>query len=159
LPTVSFEFGAGVTVEIPPSGYIIKTGDLCVSLILGYEQNNRSSPVWLLGTTFLRQVYTVFDIENERIGFAKARMATISIARTALVQTESAIEAQKESQETATTSYVLVGGIVLCLLVAAIVGVRVFYWLHHNKKVTAECEEHLLQYSLLQETPVKTRSY
>jgi hypothetical protein len=28
--------------------------------------------VWILGETFLRSMYTVFDVENMRIGFAPA---------------------------------------------------------------------------------------
>ncbi|KAI5784597.1 aspartic peptidase domain-containing protein [Geopyxis carbonaria] len=63
---------SGVTYSIPPADYrgsrISLTRNLCISLIGGRPilPNN----TWLLGDVFLKNVYSVFDLDNERVGFA-----------------------------------------------------------------------------------------
>jgi hypothetical protein len=45
-----------------------KKGDRCISNIYGHEV---VQDAWLLGDLFLKNVYTVFDAEEKRIGFAE----------------------------------------------------------------------------------------
>ncbi|KAI8992524.1 aspartic peptidase domain-containing protein [Pilobolus umbonatus] len=45
---------------------------MCISGIAG--QNMREPDHWILGDVFLKSYYTVFDHENRRLGFAKARI-------------------------------------------------------------------------------------
>lgn len=59
---------AGVTYNIPPQDWVGRTNDTnCVSRLYGYGVNNNT---WLFGDAFLKNVYTVFDADKRRIGFA-----------------------------------------------------------------------------------------
>ncbi|KAF9220103.1 acid protease [Gyrodon lividus] len=68
VPSVGFTFG-GRYFPIPAE-----------SLNIGFDQNNPSQcvgavaegiyPTWVVGTTFLDNVYTAFDVGNLRVGFA-----------------------------------------------------------------------------------------
>ncbi|KAL2021564.1 hypothetical protein VTK56DRAFT_7063 [Thermocarpiscus australiensis] len=62
--TVTF---SGVSYDISAKDWVVKSGDHCISRLYGYEIKEGT---WLLGDTFLKNVYTVFDADNMRIGFA-----------------------------------------------------------------------------------------
>ncbi|KGO68485.1 Peptidase A1 [Penicillium italicum] len=67
--TIEFEF-SGVKYNISPKDYIGNAesdgSDYCISTIVGYASNGAN---WLVGDVFLKNVYTVFDFDNGKIGF------------------------------------------------------------------------------------------
>ncbi|KAK3903855.1 acid protease [Staphylotrichum tortipilum] len=59
---------SGVTYQIPAQDWVARNNETsCVSRVYGYAVNNNT---WLLGDTFLKNVYSVFDADKLRIGFA-----------------------------------------------------------------------------------------
>ncbi|KAI3126339.1 hypothetical protein CBS147326_7612 [Penicillium roqueforti] len=67
--TIEFEF-SGVKYSVSPKDYVGNTestgSDYCISTIVGYASNGAN---WLVGDVFLKNVYTVFDFDNGKIGF------------------------------------------------------------------------------------------
>jgi len=75
LPTVSFTF-AGATFDLEPEFYVIRQKDDATGMFvcqLGIEGVNAGVPIWILGDPFLRKFYTVWDAEQNRVGFATAK--------------------------------------------------------------------------------------
>lgn len=62
--TVTF---SGVDYEISAADWVVGQNDHCVSRLYGYEIK---AGTWLLGDAFLKNVYSVFDADKMRIGFA-----------------------------------------------------------------------------------------
>jgi hypothetical protein len=46
---------------------------LCVSGFMSIDTDESVGPLWVLGDVFMTAVYTVFDVTNERVGFAQPR--------------------------------------------------------------------------------------
>lgn len=72
LPSISFSIG-GANLTLTPNDYIINWHGDCMSAIIGHDIQSPTGPIWVLGTTFLRPFYTIFDMARRRVGFAKAR--------------------------------------------------------------------------------------
>jgi hypothetical protein len=66
-PDVTFVLG-GHPFSVSKDEYILRTGKGCMLAFMG------GFPAWVLGTSFLRKFYTVFDADSEvpRVGFALA---------------------------------------------------------------------------------------
>ncbi|KAJ4307164.1 hypothetical protein N0V88_000543 [Collariella sp. IMI 366227] len=64
--TVTF---SGVSYDIAAADWVVRKDEkTCLSRIYGYEVRKGT---WLLGDTFLKNVYSVFDADKMRIGLAK----------------------------------------------------------------------------------------
>lgn len=74
--TVEFEF-SGVKYSISPDDYIGATSSGgCVSTIVGHQSSGPDT--WLVGDVFLKNVYSVFDYDNARIGFGARSLDSTS---------------------------------------------------------------------------------
>ncbi|ORZ15224.1 aspartic peptidase domain-containing protein [Absidia repens] len=62
-------------LSLPASAYVLdpmhSTATMCLSGISG-QRLDRAGHTWILGDTFMKHYYTVFDYGKKRIGFAKA---------------------------------------------------------------------------------------
>jgi cathepsin D len=70
LPTISFTIG-GKDLFLPASAFIsgpIGNGTFCIGSIT--PDDGQASKFWILGYSFMRNYYTIFDYDNSRVGFA-----------------------------------------------------------------------------------------
>ena len=58
----------GIKYTIPPENLVKVTSGYIVMKVLINSQD-----LLLLGLNFFQQYYTIFDLENKRVGFAKAK--------------------------------------------------------------------------------------
>lgn len=65
FPIISINFD-GLIVTLAPVEYITLYVTTCM---LGFGKSNED--YWILGDIFLRKYFTIFDIDNKRIGFAE----------------------------------------------------------------------------------------
>jgi len=81
LPDLTFTF-AGTQYPLSPADYTLRVkgspftggsgGDTCISAIQGIKLPDKLKGLWIVGDAFLRRYYTVYDLGNNRVGFAKA---------------------------------------------------------------------------------------
>ncbi|KAJ1569152.1 hypothetical protein HK405_009223 [Cladochytrium tenue] len=80
-PVLTLNMGNGGTLTLSPSDYIVEidSSGSSTTCIVGFETTESSSlgsSIVLMGNTFLKRFYSVFDYTNRRVGF------TVALGRT-----------------------------------------------------------------------------
>ena len=75
LPRVSISFGGSNLFEIAPDTYMAVYGEQCL-----IEMSGDSEHMYILGNTFMKNYYTVFDLDQNRIGIAPSVTSSATIS-------------------------------------------------------------------------------
>ncbi|XP_010140330.1 PREDICTED: gastricsin-like [Buceros rhinoceros silvestris] len=70
MPTITFVIN-GAQLPLNPSAYVLNSNGYCIlGIEVTYLPSQNGQPLWILGDVFLKEYYTIFDMGNNRIGFA-----------------------------------------------------------------------------------------
>lgn len=69
-PNISFVFNQN-KYELTSDEYVIKNGGKC---ILGVMSLDTPENFWIMGDIFIRKYYTIFDMDNKRVGLANKKL-------------------------------------------------------------------------------------
>ncbi|KAF9891088.1 Vacuolar protease A [Aspergillus nanangensis] len=72
LPDVTFNL-AGHNFTIGPYDYTLEVQGTCISSFMGMDFPAPMGPLAILGDSFLRKWYSVYDLKNNAVGLAKAK--------------------------------------------------------------------------------------
>lgn len=70
LPDITFTID-GKEYMVPSKAAVLQAQGVCVFAFMGVDFP-KPGPQWILGDVFMRQYYTVFNYQDETVGFAKA---------------------------------------------------------------------------------------
>ena len=74
LPDLDVVMG-GNTYTLSGSDYVIEAGPgVCLFGFTGIDIPAPRGPLWIMGDVFIRKYYSVFDLGNERVGFAPVKV-------------------------------------------------------------------------------------
>ena len=69
LPNVTFTF-SGHKFELEAKDYILNVQGSCISSFTGLDIPAPLGPIWIIGDTFLRRYYSVYDLDRNAVGLA-----------------------------------------------------------------------------------------
>ena len=73
MPNVTITIG-GNPFTLTSQQYVQKVGNACISSFIPMSLSDiNGAPLWILGDAFLNQFYSVYDYDNNRVGFAIAK--------------------------------------------------------------------------------------
>lgn len=79
---VEFKFGDGPSWPIDPADFqLARIGNgICIGALFELDLSGSSSPDWIIGDTFLKNVYSVFRYNPASVGFASLSNTALSVA-------------------------------------------------------------------------------
>lgn len=72
LPDITFTFG-GKPYSLKAADYVLNAGGTCISSFTGMDIPAPIGPLWIIGDSFLRQWFTVYDLGRNAVGFAPSK--------------------------------------------------------------------------------------
>ncbi|BEI82521.1 hypothetical protein CcaverHIS002_0303890 [Cutaneotrichosporon cavernicola] len=69
LPKLSFVFG-GKDFTLSGEDYTLNAGGTCISAFMGMDFPPPMGPIWIIGDSFLRRYYSVYDLGRNAVGLA-----------------------------------------------------------------------------------------
>ncbi|KAG4301194.1 hypothetical protein PCK1_002504 [Pneumocystis canis] len=72
LPTITFNLGDH-DFPLEPNDYILQIQSKCMSTFVGMDIPPPVGPLWIIGDVFLRKYYSVYNLEKNSVGLAKAK--------------------------------------------------------------------------------------
>jgi len=78
MPNIDVSFG-GKTFSLTPAQYVLNIQGYCLLGLIGLDVPAPLGPLWILGDVFMREYYTVFDVDNARIGVAPIAQPAVEI--------------------------------------------------------------------------------
>jgi saccharopepsin len=72
LPELAFVFN-GKKYKLKGEDYVLNAGGTCISSFTGMDIPAPIGPLWIIGDTFLRKYFTVYDLGRNAVGFADSK--------------------------------------------------------------------------------------
>ena len=71
LPDLSLTMG-NKEFKLTAKDYVLNLQGQCISSFMGFDIPAPAGPLWIVGDAFMRSWYTIYDMKNDRVGFAKS---------------------------------------------------------------------------------------
>jgi hypothetical protein len=75
-PTFEVMIG-GTPYKLSPPNYIERQEGVCAFKFMTMEMSGANA-FWIMGIPFFQNYYSVFDLENQRVGFAESKISSLN---------------------------------------------------------------------------------